>query len=80
MDEVLPVPFIEGLAAVGLVKSFRVEECGIPKRKRIVVETVDGKRYTTRCIDERGARRVVLALAEYKNLSRLIVEEVSWKA
>ncbi len=74
-EEVIPVSYVEGMAAIGLVKNFKVLDCGIPKRRRIVVETVDGRRYTTRCIDERGAKRVVMVLAEYKRLSSLIVEE-----
>ena len=73
--ERLAVAYIEGLAAMGLVKSFNLVDCGVPGRKRIIVETIDGKRYSSKCIDERGARRAVMVLAEYKRLSSLIVEE-----
>ena len=74
MAKLVPVVFVEGLAAVGKLKGFRVVDCDVPRRKKIVAESVDGEVYETRCIDERGVKRVVLAIAEYKRLSSLIVE------
>ncbi len=71
----VPVAFIEGLAAVGKLRGFKVERCAAPQRRRIVAVTADGRTLRSRCIDERGLRRVVLVLNEYtRRLSRVLVE------
>lgn len=75
MPEEKPAPFLEGLAAVGKVKRYWEEDCGTPLRKRIYVETNEGKIYYTPCIDHRAAKKVVLALAEYMRLSTIIVQQ-----
>ncbi len=75
MVEEKPVPFIEGLAAVGKVKRFWEEECGTPLRRRVLVETVDGEVYATPCTDHRAVKKIVLVLAEYKRISNIIVQE-----
>jgi hypothetical protein len=67
------VAHLEGLAAIGRLKRFRVEECGSSRRKRIVAETVDGETLVTRCIDYRGVKKVVYYLSEAKRLSGLVV-------
>lgn len=67
------VAHLEGLAAVGKLKSFRIEDCGTGKRKKIIAETVDGETLVTRCIDYRGVKKVVYYLAEAKRLSNTIV-------
>ncbi len=67
------VAHLEGLAAVGRLKSFRIEECGTTRRKRIIAETVDGETLVTRCIDYRGVKKVVYYLAESKRLSNTVV-------
>jgi hypothetical protein len=73
--KVVPIAFIEGLAAIGGIREFRVEDCGVPKRKRVVVLTSSGEILVSRCMDERGIKRAVMVLAEFKNrLSKLLVE------
>ena len=68
------VAYLEGLASVGLLKSFRVEDCKYPGFKRVVAEASDGTVYETKCIDERGARRVIMYLRYAMNLAPAIVE------
>jgi hypothetical protein len=68
------VPHLEGLAAVGKLQSFRVEDCPVPGRKKIVAVSNDGNLYETKCLDERSVKHVVLFLNISKNLSRLQVQ------
>jgi hypothetical protein len=69
----LHVAHLEGLAAVGKVSKFWVEECGSSRRKKVVAMLEDGEVVETRCIDYRGVKKVVLFLAEASRLSPLIV-------
>ncbi len=68
------VAHLEGLASVGKVERFWVEDCRYPGFRKIVAKTVDGEVVETKCIDERGAKKVILYLQYAKNMSGLVVE------
>ncbi len=70
------VAHLEGLAAVGLVVKFWAEDCDAPGFKRVHALTRDGKHFVTKCIDERGYKKVVYYLAEAKRMAPLVVEGV----
>ncbi|NOZ88424.1 MAG: hypothetical protein GXO15_00680 [Crenarchaeota archaeon] len=74
--EFVHVAHLEGLAYVGLVERFWGEDCGVPGWKRVHAVTRDGRHLVTKCIDERGYRKVVAALAEARRLAPLVVEGV----
>jgi len=69
----LPSIYLEGLAATGHVVDARLEGCGVPGRARVVCRLVDGEVAESQCMDERGARRLLMVIREYIGLSRLIV-------
>jgi hypothetical protein len=57
---------VEGLAMNGLLKSFRLEDCGKPKGfQRIVAEAVDGRILRTGCLEPDAARREVMVMNLY---------------
>jgi len=64
---------IEGMAAVGLLKKYWVEECDTPGMKRIVAEDEEGVQYETRCVDSRAAGKIILYLADASKYSRDVV-------
>ncbi|WP_317896463.1 hypothetical protein [Pyrofollis japonicus] len=59
----IPVAHLEGLVAVGLAKRYWWEKCDTPGMTRFFVETKDGKIYETKCVDDRGARKVITYLS-----------------
>jgi len=69
----LYVAQLEGMAAVGLVKSYWLEDCGIPGMKRVIIEDNSGAVYETKCIDYRAAKKVIMYLANAIQYSSDIV-------
>lgn len=68
------VAYLEGLASVGKIARFWTEDCRYPGFKRIVAETVNGEVLETKCIDWRGAKKVILYMQYAKNTAKLMVE------
>ncbi|BES81343.1 hypothetical protein [Pyrodictium abyssi] len=64
---------IEGMAAIGLLRKYWVEDCDTPGMKRIVAEDEEGVTYETRCVDYRAAKKVILYLADASKYSRDVV-------
>jgi hypothetical protein len=73
ITEQVHVAHLEGLTAIGYVEKYWTEECNYPGAKRIHAITKEGKHLITKCIDERGLKKVILYLAEAKRLSPLLV-------
>ncbi len=74
MEEAGPTR-IEGMAAWGLIRNVRIEECSSGRTARVEAETVDGKTLVTECMEIDAARRVATLVRLYiKNWSRLIIE------
>gem|GEM_PF-3521932 len=71
------VVYIEGLATIGRVKQYWIDNCKSPRRKRVVVESADGRIYRTRCLDERGVKKIVQYLAIASKTSNLLVEGIA---
>ncbi|WP_168371315.1 hypothetical protein [Pyrodictium occultum] len=67
------VAYMEGMAALGLIKRFWAEDCDAPGMRRIIAEDVNGVQYETKCIDSRGAKKVILYLANGSRYSRDLV-------
>jgi hypothetical protein len=67
---------IEGMAAVGLVKRYWIEDCNVPGMKRVVVEDETGTQYETKCIDSRAVKRVVLYLGDASKYSKDVVVNI----
>jgi hypothetical protein len=68
------VAYLEGLASVGKIARFWVEDCRYPGFRKIVAETTDGEILETKCIDWRGAKKVILYIQYAKNMAKLMVE------
>ncbi len=73
-DNTVWVVYIEGLATIGKVKQYWISECRSSKRKRVIVETDDGRVYKTRCLDERGVKKIVQYLAIALKTADILVE------
>jgi len=57
---------IEGMAIVGLVEDVALEDCREPEGwKRIVVVSLDGQVYETRCIEPQAAKRNFMVISSY---------------
>ena len=70
------VAHLEGLAAVGMIEKYWFEDCDYPGARRVHAITVDGEHLVTKCIDERGAKKVALYLAETRRLAPIVVRGV----
>ncbi len=66
---------LEGLAAVGKLRSFQVKECAGSARVKIIAVDDEGNMYETMCLDARGAKRLIRVLEEYLSLSKLLVSQ-----
>ena len=73
--EFVHVAHLEGMAALGMIERYWTEPCDFPGAKRVHAITRDGRHLVTKCIDERGVKKVVSYLAEARRLSGLVVEE-----
>jgi len=77
MEEASPTR-IEGMAAWGLIKSIRVEECSSGRTARVVAGSKDGRMLATECMEKDAARRVATVVRLYlKNWANLITEASS---
>jgi len=74
--KVIPVAHLEGMASLGLIEKYWIEDCDYGGAKRFHAITKDGEHVTTKCVDERGAKKVELFLLLAKQLSSELVEEV----
>ena len=70
------IAHLEGLVALGLAKRYWWEKCDTPSMMRFFVETHDGKVYRTKCVDSRGARKVITYLGIVSKLSEDIVLDI----
>ena len=70
------VSHLEGLAAVGMIKRYWFEDCDYPGARRVHAITIEGEHLVTKCIDERGAKKVALYMAEAGRLAPLVVTGV----
>jgi hypothetical protein len=72
----IPVAHLEGLVALGFAKRYWWEKCDVPGMIRFFVETHDGKIYMTKCVDSRGAKKVITYLGVASKLSKDIVLDI----
>lgn len=77
---IVPVAHLEGMASLGLIREYWVEDCGYEQARRIHAVTKDGEHLVTKCIDMRGAKKVELYLALARQASSDLVEEFSGEA
>jgi hypothetical protein len=75
--KIIPVAHLEGMASLGLIEKYWVEDCDYSGAKRFHAITKDGEHVATKCVDERGAKKVELYLLLAKQLSSELVEEVA---
>ncbi|RUM47063.1 MAG: hypothetical protein DSY37_03725 [Hyperthermus sp.] len=68
------VSHLEGMAAVGLVEKYWLEDCDYPRAKRVYAVTVTGELLSTKCVDERAAKKIALYMAEATRLSKTLVQ------
>ncbi len=74
--ERIHVAHLEGLVALGKAKRYWWEKCDVPNMVKFYVETRDGKIYETKCIDERGAKKVITYLGLASKLSKDVVLDI----
>ncbi len=67
---------MEGLVALGLAKRYWWEECDAPNMIKFFVETNDNEIYETKCIDARGAKKVITYLGISSKLSKDLVLDI----
>ncbi len=73
----IPVVHLEGMASLGLIEKYWVEDCDYSGAKRFHAITKHGEHVVTKCVDDRGAKKVELYLLLAKQLSNELVEEVA---
>lgn len=70
---------LEGMAMTGMLTSVKMEECQRPPGwKKLVVETKDGKKLETGCMEPDAAKRNFMVFTLYvRNWGKLVTREYS---